>query len=145
MIIKAGLPDDWGTQEVPPHQVGNPDVGHSDTAITVYKWSGCQPLLIKCFKMIIGIQSSIIQYLFASSTGYLFHYFCKLSKKWRKKHFLMMILDHAIWESLRLLTVQCRSAIDLRGPDCTQCWLWSSPNNGNVVNRARSLLSSLKK
>ena len=57
----------------------------------------------------------------------------------------MMILDPVIWESLRLLTVQCRSAIDLRGPDCTQCWLWSSPNNGNVVNRARSLLSSLKK
>ena len=48
-----------GTHEVPPHQVGNPDVGHSDIEITVYKWLGCQPLLIKCFKMIIGIQSSI--------------------------------------------------------------------------------------
>ena len=59
--------------------------------------------------------------------------------------FSMIVLGHVIWESLRLLTVQCRSAIDLRGPDCTQCWLWSSPNNGNVVNRARSLLSSLKK
>ena len=57
----------------------------------------------------------------------------------------MIVLGHVIWESLRLLTVQCRSAIDLRGPDYTQCWLWSSPNNGNVVNRARSLLSSRKK